>query len=106
MYNWVQVYIHDPSKTGRNLEELLTAAGAKMLTRPPPSSSNNASAAVPQEALEAAPQSIVLIADPEDMPTFRPSNYSNGWLGVCVNKDWLIDSASNYCVQPLKNYSM
>ena len=95
----MQVYLHDPSKAAKNLEELIAAAGAKLLTRPPPDSGLAKEAA--GQTLEAEPQYIVLVADETGDKLFKAPT---GWHGICVDKNWLIDSASNYCVQPFDSY--
>ena len=28
------------------------------------------------------------------------------WQGACVNANWLLDSASNYCIQPISQYTV
>ena len=95
----LQVFLYDPRKASKNLEEVVAAAGAKLLTRPPPSSDPAIEAA--GQSLEAEPRSIVLVADEGEGEVFKPPA---GWHGTCVNKNWLIDSASNYCVQSFDSY--
>ena len=95
----MQVYLHDPRKTAKNLEGLVAAGGAKLLTRPPPNTGPAEEAA--GQNLEAEPHSIVLVAGESGTDLFKPPA---GWHGTCVHKNWLIDSASNYCVQPFDSY--
>ena len=95
----MQVYLHDPKKAAKNLEELIAAAGAKLLTRRPPDSGSADN--ITQQSLEAEPHSIVLVAGEGSENSFKaPAS----WHGTCVDKNWLIDSASNYCVQPFDSY--
>lgn len=98
----LQVYIYDPTKSEKNLQQLLKAAGAKVLSRLPLQAAN-APASV-RSHLEADPHSIVIVAGQGgDGSALRGPP---GWTGICVKGDWLIDSASNYCVQPFQPYML
>lgn len=95
----LQIYLHDPRKAGKSLKELIAAAGAKLLSRAPPDA--GVANEISGQSLEAEPHSIVLVADDGSADAFKPPV---GWHGTCVDKNWLIDSASNYCVQPFDSY--
>ncbi len=57
-------------------------------------------------AIENGAASIVLVP-PEDGGEeevgFRKEHPR--WQGICVNANWLFDSASNYCIQPFLQYA-
>lgn len=96
----LQVYLHDPRKSDIILAELVEAAGAKRLSRPPPSKTLMADT---EQGLQTDPHTAVLVAGKPSENRFAPPH---DWHGVCISRNWLIDSASNYCVQPFEPYTL
>lgn len=96
----LQIYVHDPTRTDKTLRHLALAAGARLLTRPPANPGFEEEIGGPK--LEADPQSIVIVnaRRGDEQTSAKPE----GCKAVCVLADWLIDSASNYCVQPFGAY--
>ena len=94
------MYIHDPERSDKGLKDLILAAGAKALSRPPPDVP--AAASMTDHSLEADPHAVIIVAGKECNEQ-RPKT-TRSWKGTCVNREWLIDSASNFCVQPFDRY--
>jgi len=59
----------------------------------------------PELVVEAGFASIVMVVvekGEDGGASFRKENPR--WKGICVNANWLLDCASNYCVQPFSEY--
>lgn len=85
-----------------DVEAVLRAAGAKLLKRLPPAEDTLAALKDGSERwLEAEGHTIVLVDRKQGSPVPRPSP---SWEGICVEIAWLMDTASNYTVQPLAPY--
>ena len=98
----LKAYLHGNFSARKDVEEVVRAAGAKLLTRLPPASETLAGIGDSSEIqLEAEPRTVVLVKAEPGETCRRPAC---GWEGTCVSQRWIMDSASTYTVQPFADY--
>lgn len=112
-----EVYLQGEFIKKSQMQDLVKAAGGRLISRPPTADKSSSSSGTPSNAKGGLPKRVILCEPPEEseaaLQGFKTAMVEESWyaraLGAGVpvaSYRWLTDSISAYQVQPLDRYVM